>query len=71
LTRGHAVEAAQREIGQVVEGFHAARAVHVVAEREQVDMPIARAIYNVLYTGMPVVQVVRGLMERPVKPEFD
>jgi glycerol-3-phosphate dehydrogenase (NAD(P)+) len=71
LARGQGVEAAQREIGQVVEGFHAARAVHAVAEREQVDMPIARAIYNVLYTGMPVVQVVRGLMDRPVKPEFD
>jgi glycerol-3-phosphate dehydrogenase (NAD(P)+) len=71
LARGYTVEAAQREIGQVVEGFHAARAVHAVAEREQVDMPIARAIYNVLYSGMPVVQVVRGLMERPVRPEFD
>jgi glycerol-3-phosphate dehydrogenase (NAD(P)+) len=71
LARGRGVEAAQREIGQVVEGYHAARAVNAVAERERVNMPIARAIYNVLYSGMAVEEVVRGLMERPVSAEFD
>jgi glycerol-3-phosphate dehydrogenase (NAD(P)+) len=71
LAHGRSVEAAQREIGQVVEGYHAARAVQAVAGRERVDMPIANAIYRVLYSGMPVEQVVRGLMEQPVTAEFD
>jgi glycerol-3-phosphate dehydrogenase len=60
-----------REIGQVVEGYHAARAVNQVAEREQVSMPIAEGIHGVLYAGLPVEQVIRGLMEQPVRPEFD
>ncbi|MFT3906660.1 MAG: NAD(P)H-dependent glycerol-3-phosphate dehydrogenase [Steroidobacteraceae bacterium] len=71
LARGVALEDAQREIGQVVEGFHAARAVHSVAERMHVMMPIADGIFGVLYEGLPADQVVRGLMMRPIKPEFD
>jgi glycerol-3-phosphate dehydrogenase (NAD(P)+) len=71
LARGLGVEAALREIGQVVEGYHAARAVNQVAEREQVSMPIAEGIHGVLYAGLPVEQVIRGLMEQPVRPEFD
>ncbi len=71
LARGLSVDAAQREIGQVVEGFKAARAVHDVAARKQVAMPICEAIHGVLYGGQPVDQVVRGLMERPVRAEFD
>jgi glycerol-3-phosphate dehydrogenase len=34
-------------------------------------MPICEAIHGVLYGGQPVDQVVRGLMERPVRAEFD
>lgn len=71
LARGLSVANAQREIGQVVEGFHAARAVHSVAERTHVMMPICDGIFGVLYEGLPADQVVRGLMLRPIKPEFD
>ena len=36
-----------------------------------VVMPIAEGIYGVLYERLPAEQVVRGLMMRPIKPEFD
>jgi len=71
LARGLSIDAAQQEIGQVVEGFKAARAVHEVAARQGVTMPICEGIHGVLYGGQPVDQVVRGMMERPVRPEFD
>ena len=71
LARGASVDAALEEIGQVVEGYQAARALRVVATRENVVMPIAEALYGVLYEQVAVEQVVRGLMLRPVKPEFD
>jgi glycerol-3-phosphate dehydrogenase (NAD(P)+) len=71
LARGVSIEQAHRDIGQVVEGHHAARAVHEVASRERVSMPIAEGIHGVLYRGLAVDQVVRGLMEQPVRPEFD
>jgi glycerol-3-phosphate dehydrogenase (NAD(P)+) len=71
LARGARVESALEDIGQVVEGYQAARALRVVAARERVVMPIAEGLYGVLYEQLPVEQVVRGLMLRPIKPEFD
>jgi glycerol-3-phosphate dehydrogenase (NAD(P)+) len=40
------------ESGQVVEGVLAARAVHRVARRSGVEMPISEQIYRVLYEGV-------------------
>ncbi len=71
LAQGTPVPAALAQIGQVVEGYQAARALRVVASRENVVMPIAEGLYGVLYEQQPVEQVVRGLMLRPIKPEFD
>jgi len=71
LARGAPVEDALRGIGQVVEGYHAARALRRVATREQVVMPIADGIYGVLYEQLPAEQLVRGMMMRPIKAEFD
>jgi glycerol-3-phosphate dehydrogenase (NAD(P)+) len=71
LAQGTGVELALFEIGQVVEGYHAAAALHRVAAREHVVMPIAEGIYGVLYDKLPAEHVVRGLMMRPIKPEFD
>jgi glycerol-3-phosphate dehydrogenase (NAD(P)+) len=71
LAQGRDREAALREIGQIVEGYGAARALHEVAQREAVTMPICAGIYGVLYSGLPAHEVVRGLMMRPIRPEFD
>jgi glycerol-3-phosphate dehydrogenase (NAD(P)+) len=71
LAQGTGVTLALFEIGQVVEGYHAAAALHRVAAREHVVMPIAEGIYGVLYEKLPAEQVVRGLMMRPIRPEFD
>jgi len=71
LAQGTGVELALFDIGQVVEGFHAAAALHRVAARLHVVMPIAEGIYGVLYDKLPAEHVVRGLMMRPIKPEFD
>jgi glycerol-3-phosphate dehydrogenase (NAD(P)+) len=70
LAAGRGVEAALAEIGQVVEGYLAARAVHRVAARERVDMPICEGIYRLLYEGLPAREVVKALMSRPIKSEF-
>jgi glycerol-3-phosphate dehydrogenase (NAD(P)+) len=71
LARGKSAASALQEIGQAVEGYHAARAVHTVAARERVMMPISEGIHGVLYKGLPAADVVQGLMRRPIKPEFD
>jgi glycerol-3-phosphate dehydrogenase (NAD(P)+) len=69
LAMGKSVDEALREIGQVVEGYSAARAVHAVALREKVDMPIVEGIYRVLYEHESAKDVVRDLMTRPIRAE--
>jgi len=71
LAAGKTVDQALAEIGQVVEGYSAARAVHAVALREQVDMPIAEGIYRVLYENQPAKDVVKDLMTRPIRSEVE
>ena len=61
---------AMAEIGAVVEGYYAAESIHQLAEREQVEMPICRSIYEVLYHGMAVQDVVKNLMRRAKKDEL-
>jgi glycerol-3-phosphate dehydrogenase (NAD(P)+) len=69
LASGKPPEQALATIGQAVEGYPAAKAVHAVAKRAKVDMPISEGIYSVLYEKLPARDLVRGLMSRPIKAE--
>jgi len=71
LAAGKTAEQAQAEIGQVVEGVLAARAVHDVARRLGVEMPISEQIYQVLYAGVPAKEAVYALMGRTIKAEAE
>lgn len=71
LAAGRSVETALAEIGQVVEGYLAAQAVRRVAQRHGVEMPICESLYRTLYEGVAPREVVRGLMSRPIRAEFD
>jgi glycerol-3-phosphate dehydrogenase (NAD(P)+) len=71
LASGKAAAQAQQEIGQVVEGVLAARAVRQVASRVGVEMPISEQVYRVLYEGTPPKEAVGALMRRTVKTETD
>ena len=69
LAAGKTAEQAQAEIGQVVEGVLAARAVRDVAQRLGVEMPISEQIYRVLYQGAPAKEAVIALMGRTIRAE--
>ena len=69
LARGTPAEQALADIGQVVEGYYGARAVHEVAQRLEVRMPIVEQIYRVLYAGAEPRDAVLALMRRPIGSE--
>jgi glycerol-3-phosphate dehydrogenase (NAD(P)+) len=71
LGRGHSLTEAQSAIGQVVEGVPAARAVHSVASRLAVEMPICQEIYRVMYERKPIRAAVQALMGREVRSETE
>ena len=69
LASGKPIDQAIAEIGQVVEGYHAAKAVHLVAKKQAVDMPICESVYRVLYEGKSIPDVVQSMLQREVTAE--
>ena len=69
IARGRSIAETQLDIGQVVEGVVAAKAVHQVADTLGVEMPICQQIYRILYEGAPPRDAVAALMGRALKPE--
>jgi glycerol-3-phosphate dehydrogenase (NAD(P)+) len=69
LGAGQSVDQALAEIGQVVEGIKTAEEVWRLAQRYQVDMPIAEQVYGILYRGSDPYQCVRDLLSREQKHE--
>ena len=70
IGQGKTVQAAMEEVGAVVEGYYAAESVYQLAEKEQVEMPICRCAYEVLYHGKQAPDVVGELMGRAKKDEL-
>jgi glycerol-3-phosphate dehydrogenase (NAD(P)+) len=69
LAKGKSVDETAAEIGQVVEGVYAAKAVHEVASREHCDMPICEQVYRILYENAAPGDAVTSLMSRSIKSE--
>lgn len=59
------------EIGQVVEGYTTARSAYLLSQKLQLDTPILKMAYEVLYEGRPVRDAVKHLLNREQKGEFD
>lgn len=64
LAAGKSIEQASAEIGQVVEGVGAARAVFEQAQRLQVRMPIIEQIHRVVVEGIAPRDAVEALLDR-------
>lgn len=71
IGQGKPFAQASEEIGAVVEGYYAARSAMELAEKMQVEMPISRCVYQVLYEEMDPVQAVQQLMHRKKRDETD
>jgi glycerol-3-phosphate dehydrogenase (NAD(P)+) len=70
LAHGSSARDALAAIGQVVEGYNGARAVHRVAERHKVPMPIVDQLNKVLHEGADPRAAVAALMRRPISSEL-
>jgi glycerol-3-phosphate dehydrogenase (NAD(P)+) len=70
LARGQALDAILAELGHVAEGVTTAPEVAALAGELGVDMPITRAVCQVLFDGLPAAQAVDALLNREIKAEF-
>ena len=64
LGRGLPLEKCMPAGRAVAEGVHNAVSINALAERHQIEMPLCRAVYGILYEGVSCVGALQGLLER-------
>ena len=69
IASGKTLDRVLDEMEMVAEGVHTTQAVHDLAERHGIEMPITEAVYSVLFEGTNPGAMVKRLMTRSAKHE--
>lgn len=64
LGKGYSLSAARAEMSMVAEGYYAAKLIREVKRDREVKMPIASAVYKVLYERASPKKTLRALAEK-------
>ncbi len=70
LGKGKVLDDILKELGMAAEGVDTSYCAYQLSEKYNVDMPITREIYNIIYTGKSVSKAVKDLMSRKLKEEL-
>lgn len=62
--KGYSVMSAQMEMNMTAEGYYAAKSIVKINEKYEVDIPIATAVYRILYEKMSPVVEMRILADK-------
>ena len=68
---GMTYEEASKEIGMVIEGYHALEAAMEMSTKYNVSLPITEAVYKIIKEGMSPKEAMHSLMNRDLKSELD
>jgi glycerol-3-phosphate dehydrogenase (NAD(P)+) len=63
IGKGYSVKWATIEMNMVAEGYYATKGIHAINEKFQVDIPIADAVYRILYEKASPAMEMRKLTE--------
>ncbi|MCL2324047.1 MAG: NAD(P)H-dependent glycerol-3-phosphate dehydrogenase, partial [Actinomycetia bacterium] len=69
IARGGSLAAYEAETKMVVEGAVACRALHHLASRRGIELPITELVYEMLYEGLKPEEALLMLMDRPLGRE--
>lgn len=62
--KGYTVKSAQLEMNMIAEGYYAAKCMHIKNSAYNVDMPISKAVHNILYENRSPQVEMKLLAER-------
>jgi len=69
IGKGMSYEEASKEIGMVVEGYHALEAAMELSAKYGVEMPVTSAVYDIIHKGVSPADAMYNLMNRDLKNE--
>lgn len=61
---GYSVKSAQLEMKMIAEGYYATNCIHIINEKYKVEMPIAEAMYNIIYENISPFIEIKILSDR-------
>ncbi len=64
IGRGYSVTSAQVEMNMIAEGYYAAKSIWAINQSHQVNMPITRAVFRILYEKAPPAAEIQLLKSR-------
>jgi glycerol-3-phosphate dehydrogenase (NAD(P)+) len=59
-----------QRLDKLAEGYYTAKALMSLSEKHAVDMPICRAVYEIIYENKDAREIFAHLFERSIKTEF-
>ncbi len=62
--KGYTIRSAQLEMSMVAEGYYATRLVELIRSEYEVKMPVAKAVYRILYEGRDPQKTMARLAQR-------
>jgi len=71
LGHGESLSAILSSMTMVAEGVKTSRSIHGLSIKCQCDMPISRAVYDVIHEGKRPEEAVASLLDRPLRPEWE
>ncbi|MEW6387431.1 MAG: NAD(P)H-dependent glycerol-3-phosphate dehydrogenase [Thermodesulfobacteriota bacterium] len=71
LGQGEPLEQILGGMRMVAEGVKTSQAVHLLAQRLGVEMPLVEAVYRILYDGLHPREAIKKLMARQLKDELE
>jgi glycerol-3-phosphate dehydrogenase (NAD(P)+) len=70
IAKGETLAEIQATMTEVAEGVLTAKAVYALANEMNLELPICKAVYEVLYTGKPLLEAVSELLDREPRGEI-
>lgn len=69
LGKGKKIDDIQKELGSIAEGIKTSKAVCLLAQKLNIEVPVSSAVYEAVYTDITPEEVLNKLMNRKLKKE--